>query len=368
MSKQTNPARPARTRSIGTTLVGLLLVPLVGLVGLWGFVASITISKAVSEYDLHSVGLGLYKQTQVLLLAFEKERGTTFIWQSSPQQPPVSALTAVRHASDVSIAAFEKSSDVSPSIHQATKSELNSIPDIRIEIDSGQLNAAEGFQQYSNVINSVLTVFLPPTQPDTTLYEHSMGSLDAARAQEQLSRMIVLIEGVELDHTTLSPDDRVAFAGAAANLQLELVDAITLSEGQSQQSLIQLSESPTYNELTELENQIAGGDSRTGSNDALVAWASVSKKEYAQLEGIVNAVKLPIISASAQLGRSLVLEAALSGGLGLLALILSVFLGIRFGRRVRAELTSLRDGAESMAHERLPRVVKALAEGDEVDV
>src|SRR5712691_5582629 len=86
MSKRPKPDKPARTRSIGTTLIGLLLVPLLGLVGLWGFVASTTISKAASEYNLHRVGLGLYQDTQVLLLAFEKERATTFIWQSSPSR------------------------------------------------------------------------------------------------------------------------------------------------------------------------------------------------------------------------------------------------------------------------------------------
>jgi len=369
MSKRPKPDKPARTRSIGTTLIGLLLVPLLGLVGLWGFVASTTISKAASEYNLHRVGLGLYQDTQVLLLAFEKERATTFIWQSSPQPPPASQLADVRHASDVAIAAFEGSSDVSRSLHKATNGQLNGIAGIRTAIDAGQLSPAEGFQRYSNVINAVLTVFITPAQPDTTLYEHSLASLDAARSQEQLSRQIVLIEGVELDRTTLNPADRLVFAGAAANEQIELEDAIALADGSSQASMVQLSESPLYAELTTLQNLIANpATSRSAFASALAAWTSVSKKVYNQLQAIGNAFKLPIINASATLGRTLVLQAVLSGGLGLLALLLSVFLGIRFGRRVRAELTGLRDGVQAMAHERLPRVIKELRDGAEVDV
>src|SRR5215472_8546199 len=167
MFKITDPARPARTRSIGTTLVGLLLVPLIGLVGLWGFVASTTVSKAAAEYDLNRVGLGLYATTQNMLLAFEKERATTFIWQSSPRPLSASQLYNVRKATDAAIAAFRASGDVSASISQASASQLSSIPDIREEIDTGQLSPAAAFERYGNVINAVLAVFIVPAQPDT---------------------------------------------------------------------------------------------------------------------------------------------------------------------------------------------------------
>ena len=39
--------RPARTRTIRVTLVGLLLVPLLALVGLWAFAASITLGNVI---------------------------------------------------------------------------------------------------------------------------------------------------------------------------------------------------------------------------------------------------------------------------------------------------------------------------------
>ena len=368
MSRKSDPGRPARTRSIGSTLVGLLLVPLIGLVGLWGFVASTTISKAKSEYNLNRVGLGLYQSTQVMLLAFEKERATTFIWQSSPQPVPVSQLAAVRKASDVAIAAFQASANVTGSVRQGSTSQLTSIPGIRQSIDAGRLSPAAAFEEYSNIINGVLTVFILPAQPDTEIYQRSLASLDTARTQEQLSRQIVLVEGVELDHTSLNAADRLDFAYAVANQAIELKDAIALSQSSVRTALLGLEHSTAYGELLALQDQIAGATSKAGLAEALAAWTPVSKKVYGQLQGIENAIKVPLIDASGQLGRSLVLQAVLSGGLGLLALLLSVFLAIRFGRRVRAELTGLRDGAQTMANERLPRVIRELRDGDEVDV
>ena len=41
---------------------------------------------------------------------------------------------------------------------------------------------------------------------------------------------------------------------------------------------------------------------------------------------------------------------------------------MRFGRRLRVELTSLYDSARQMADERLPRLVERLRRGDDVDV
>jgi signal transduction histidine kinase len=368
MAKQADRARPARTRSIGTTLVGLLIVPMIALAALWGFVASTTVSKAASEYSLNRVGLGLYEKTQVMLLAFEKERATTFIWQSSPQPLPTSQLDAVRRASDIAIASFQGSEDVTKSVRQGSASQLSTIQGLRQAIDAGRLSPAAAFEQYSSIIDSVLAVFLLPAQPDTELYQRSLASLDAARTQEQLSRQIVLVEGVELDHTSLNAADRLAFADAVAVQAVELEDAIALSQGSVRTSLLGLANSTGYGELLALQNQIAGATNKAGLAEALAAWTPVSKKVYGQLQGIENAIKVPLINASGQLGRSLVLQAVLSGGLGLLALLISVFLMIRFGRRVRAELTGLRDGAQTIAHERLPRVIKELADGDEVDV
>ena len=46
----------------------------------------------------------------------------------------------------------------------------------------------------------------------------------------------------------------------------------------------------------------------------------------------------------------------------------SVFVVVRFGRRLRVELSSLYESARQMAHERLPRVVERLGRGEDVDV
>ena len=44
--------RPVRSRPIRLFLISMLAVPLVSLVALWGFAASITVRSAISDHDV----------------------------------------------------------------------------------------------------------------------------------------------------------------------------------------------------------------------------------------------------------------------------------------------------------------------------
>ena len=79
-----------------------------------------------------------------------------------------------------------------------------------------------------------------------------------------------------------------------------------------------------------------------------------------------SGAKLGAMSNS--LANRLVLEAVLAGGLGLLAVIASIFLLVWFGRKVTRDMTGLNDSVRGMAEERLPRVVERLRRGEDVDV
>ena len=66
--------------------------------------------------------------------------------------------------------------------------------------------------------------------------------------------------------------------------------------------------------------------------------------------------------------RNTYLELFLAGGLGLLAVILSIIVSIVIGRGLIRELADLRQSALELANKRLPDVVNRLAAGQDVDV
>ncbi|MFD0541183.1 sensor histidine kinase [Actinomadura luteofluorescens] len=68
------------------------------------------------------------------------------------------------------------------------------------------------------------------------------------------------------------------------------------------------------------------------------------------------------------LGREAYLRLAAVGGLGLLAILLSVLLSLRFARGFVRELVGLRGSAEELAEQRLPGIVERLGRNETVDV
>ena len=91
-----------------------------------------------------------------------------------------------------------------------------------------------------------------------------------------------------------------------------------------------------------------------------------SSRRHADSTQASDATQLAAISGSASSG--LFTEAILAGGVGLLAVIVSVFLLVWFGRKVTGDLTGLYTSVRGMAEERLPRVVERLRRGEDVDV
>ena len=81
-----------------------------------------------------------------------------------------------------------------------------------------------------------------------------------------------------------------------------------------------------------------------------------------------NVGRLGITADSNHQGDVILWRLAIVGGAGLVVVLLSTFLLLRFARRITRELTSLRNAARVLAGERLPSVVQRLRAGDDVDV
>jgi signal transduction histidine kinase len=370
---QAQHAKPsqARTRSIGSTLVGLLLVPLVALVGLWVFVASTTLGNALSEHNYNRQTASDSAASTRLLAALEQERLQTFLWLSSPRRPPASQLASIRRADDAAIASYEASSaaaGVPP--RQALIAALRKIPGIRNAVDAGRLSAPAAFQAYSDIVDGVFAAYAAETgQSDVSLFRQTLAAIDAGRAAEQFTRELALTAGAALNHGQLSAADGLLFAKADGDQSLLMADAITLSDGQIHASLQRFYTSPAYTQIAGLEDRIAASArGQVLSPGTLLAWGAASKAFLGQFLAVSQASSEPLAVQEGQASNRLFREAGLAGGLGLLAVLGSVFLMIRFGRTIRKDLTGLHDDAEAMANRRLPHVIARLRDGDEVDV
>jgi signal transduction histidine kinase len=369
--------RPARTRSMRLTLAGLLVVPLVSLIALWGFAASVTLGNAIREHEYNSISNKIGVSTQVLDLEVIQERAQSFIWLSTGRQSPAAPLDATRRRLTAAVATSRSvlvsirgqlpASAVQPV--DAFLARLGQVGSIRAAIDSGRMSATAAFEAYSNVIDAEFVFFNRGIQVnDAYLYQQTIANIDTARAEEMAGREVALVGGALAARGQMSTADRVLFASTVASQRLLMADGQAALNPAIGNRYTQLLSSPTYHRFAALEDRI---DASVGSKGPVPvnpgAWESDSAAFLAAFQKAGNPTVAFVGGLANQLSSRLVTQAVLAGGVGLAAVVASVFLMVWFGRRLVRELRGLRDSANSVAYERLPGVVERLGRGEEVD-
>jgi hypothetical protein len=125
---------------------------------------------------------------------------------------------------------------------------------------------------------------------------------------------------------------------------------------------------PAYQSLQAIENQIEASPADQPIPVNPVAFQATAQTIQAAVQSNGAQIGVVLAAKSAHLRDSTVTELVLAAGLGLVGVAASIFVVVRFGRRLRVELSNLYESARQMAHERLPRVVERLGRGEDVDV
>jgi signal transduction histidine kinase len=370
---------PPRTRSARLTLISLLLIPLLSLAALWGFTASITLGNVIRDQHYNKVANTITPSVGALALTLAGERAVTLAWLGADRRSaPIQAqLQAVRHSTDTYAAAVHSSIMSVGGLVSATArtrlgqflAELAGLDRIRAAVDSGADSQAAAFNAYSAITAAEYAAFhnsVPPSDPDLSLMTQS--AITEGRAQDFTGGAVALVEGALAARGLMAQPERELFAQTVGQQNLEISDMYSLANPALTAIYKRIYDTPAYHRLQAMENQIEASpanrpipvDYATFQATALAIQASVLASGR-QLGNVLAA-------QSARLSDSLLTELYLAGGLGLAAVMASVFVMVRFGRRLRVELSNLFESARQMAHERLPRVVQRLGRGEDVDV
>ena len=89
--------RPVRSRPIRVFLISMFAVPLVSLLALWGFAASITVSNAISDHEYNASAAAITSGVRSLIIALPQERVQSYLWLISGRTTPKTSMLAARH-------------------------------------------------------------------------------------------------------------------------------------------------------------------------------------------------------------------------------------------------------------------------------
>jgi signal transduction histidine kinase len=371
--------RPVRSRPIRLFLISMFAVPLVSLIGLWAFAASVTVPEAISDhnYNVNSVAV-TGPDIATLTIGLPAEQQETYLWLLSGRQASKSALLATREAIGKALPGAEAALLVGDNLLSASakahlnalEADLRQLPSIRQSVDAGTMTPAAAFQAYSTIIDAQFQLYYEETQErGTSLQTIGIGATDSALATELVTGETTLVDGaLTVGHGQMDAAARRLFISSATNRQFLTNQALALLSPSLRAGYATIVSSPAYQQFQAMESQVMAN---TGSGPILVnakAWESASGALLGAMlkNEASDATQVAAMSGSASSG--LLTEAIVAGGVGLLAVLVSVFMLIWFGRKVTRDLTTLDTSVREMAEERLPRVVERLRRGDDVDV
>jgi signal transduction histidine kinase len=371
-----------RGPSIRRPLYLLVAVPLLTVIGLYGFVLYTTVGDAINLDRAPN----LINATSVPAAQFDiniqNERKASMVFLAAPTAANKAQLAAAQNATTQAFPSFQAKMTGAATTDAATTDELNVIHQmltsiqglskIRPAITAHAIQPTEVFGAFSNILTEELSLFVKEN-----------ASLTNARAATQSLAVINSTESRE----ALEQEDSLMSAALAAR-QLPTATRVQVSElAGARQALWQA----TVTRLQPANLAVFNGamnkyapasvQAAMGKLEAAVGADTTPFPPFqtAQWDPAIKAMTAGMFNAGVQASEFEVTQdqkvtnaawrrVALSGGLGLLGLILSLLVTVLIGRRIVRRLDRLQSSVETLANQELPDVVARLRRGEDVPV
>ncbi|GAA2122571.1 nitrate- and nitrite sensing domain-containing protein [Actinomadura napierensis] len=373
--------RTARTRPIRSKVAALLLVPLVSLVAIWVYAADITGRAALAQRKYHTLNDQFAASGQGLLVELGKERQASVVYLSGPRRAAATpaSLTAQRARLDKAVAAFRRTS-TSDAARGATTAEMRSrvtdvlkalggLGELRASVDGRRIDRLTAVNDYSSMVDVMHRLYDSLIViDDASLYNWTLSDRAAGRAMELLQRENALVAGALVTHGRMTAAEHRTFLEMLGEQRWQWQRQRSLADPKTYARLTApVFASTQYHAYKDIEDQIAAHD-RGPLPISAWQWQETAQPLVLSVNKMIMDNTNQAAERANGLGRDAYVRLGVVGGAGLLVIVMSVLLVVRFGRGVVRELVGLRGSAEELADERLPRLVERLRRNEPVDV
>jgi signal transduction histidine kinase len=379
-TRDREPSRPAATRrwSIRSKIVAVLLVPLVTLVMMWALTTWVTLGPGLNLLDAQNNLDNVGKPSQALIAELQAERKLSFGYIATGRGD-ARTLTAQRGQTDAAVADFRRqagSEDARDAVTEETGARLDelllyleSLPSLRGEVDSGSLDRSATLRRFTQIIDASFSVYSTVIRvSNEDLAREARALVTLGRAREVLAQEDTVITGALAAGIFPATDlgQAVQLIGAQryqfalAQPDLNLTDRVQYEA---------LAAGSAYASLTTLENEVVA-DSRAGAAPPIDAagWRTAYDRVSGDLQRLELAAADRLVERGRPEARFIFGRLLVAGLLGLIAVVVTSIASLRVGRSLIRRLAGLRQAAQELAIDRLPRVVSQLRQGEHVDV
>jgi signal transduction histidine kinase len=350
------------------------------LTGLYLFATSITARAALGLSHANTLKNATGEPTGNFIGALDAERPLALVYLSAPVGPTMAQFKAQEAKTDGATVALRAALTSGATQGSASAGEKQAIrvllrdaaalPGLRAQIAAQSITRQQALAGYVAMTNDAYQVLNQAIlqESNAPLATQSLAFVRMGKSEEML---------LQEDAILLSDLTARSFPAADRQQFTELVGARRALYSQTlgdlepaYRSYYLKNVTPQANAaLTTLENTVISDRAAAGPPPVLPdAWNAAVGNVANGLSAAGTQAANSIVARAKNLARSSILELILAGGVGLLAVALSIIVSILIGRGLIRELAALRQSALELANDRLPGVVRRLAAGEDVDV
>ncbi|MGJ5750115.1 signal transduction histidine kinase [Streptomyces puniciscabiei] len=368
-----------RGKSIRRKIVALLLVPLVSLTAVWGFATVLTGREAARLFQVSDVKQDIGYPAEDTVRVLQQERRQALVYLADPRAADaLSALQRTRAATDRAIAGIRRNAGghhVFDGLDAADNERLTAVLDafdglgsLRRSVEQRTVTRAQALDRYNHLVDPCYTLLASlEGVDDVGLDAQARALVDISRARELLSREDALL-GSALVVGRLTRDETRHISDLVAQRTVLYDVSLPLLPADERDRYEGFWENTTTAPLRTAEQSVLRTDSGTPRGVDAQSWDSAAADVLHQLGTLDDQVGDRLQSRARPVAMGVILQAAVAGLLGLVALVVSVFLSVRIGRGLVRDLRQLRLEAHEASGVRLPSVMRRLSAGEQIDV
>jgi hypothetical protein len=364
-----------RRRSIRLRIIVLVLVPVIGLLGLYAEILNLTVGKVLTLRQQASIRQLVTLPVTDVQRQLANERGFALQYLARPGRGDLKLLLGREKKTDAAIrqfgAAVQAALNRGPTRKErlafvSWQANLKKLADLRASVASLGLSKIDAAGAYStmleegdNVLNqAILPVLTGPLGLQAT------DLLTMARAAEAQSEESDVLSA---DLTAGSfPTEDLMLINQLAVLRQELwSQTLPDLDPALRDNFTTLIPQPAVSQLTSLEARAASGPSGAAQISPQ-AWASAATTYQKGFRSALLKGTDALATEADNQARHLVRKLLGIAGIGLLAIIAVVAVGIILGRGLIRQLNQLRESAVRLSVEQLPAAISRLRSGQEV--
>ncbi|WP_336054222.1 sensor histidine kinase [Streptomyces sp. CA2R101] len=369
-----------RGKSVRRKIVALLLVPLVSLTALWAFTTYITGREANQLLDVGNVVKNLGYPVEDVIQALQRERRQSLLYLADRRganaldelhrrtRATDEAVTQLRAGIDLRDIREDLSAGNADRMNGVLKG-LSTLGTLRAQVEHNTVSRDEAMESYNSLVDPGYD-FLSALHAleNVEMDKQARVLVNLTRAREAVSREDALMSAVLLSGS-MSKRDLRALSDRVAERRVLYSTGLPGLPAKDRALFGDYWRSAKARELTSYEDRVIAAGAQDGPHAVNAErWNATAGKVLDDLQRMDKDAGDRYQERVAPVAMHVLLKAAVAGVLGFVALLVSVVVSFRIGRRHVRDLIRLRKTAHDVSGVRLPSVMRRLAAGEQVDV